>query len=74
MAKKPSGFIAKCQCGSITGALDADRTDRKDAGKILGEWLQRGCTIEPRFGGTWTETITQCKCPSDSADAQQEKS
>lgn len=65
MPKQPSGFIAKCQCGSITGALDYDRTDRRDAGKIMGEWLARGCTVEPRFGGTWTETITACKCPSE---------
>lgn len=62
MPRKPSGFIAKCQCGVITGALDYDRMDRKDAGKLLGAWLARGCTVEPRFSSTWIEIIGSCKC------------
>jgi hypothetical protein len=61
--QSPTGFVAKCRCGCITGALDADRTERADMGKILGQWLTRGCTVEPRFGGTWTEIIERCKCP-----------
>lgn len=60
--KKPTGFVAKCQCGEVIGAIDYARTDRKEAGKLLGEWLADGCTIEPRFSDKWTETITTCKC------------
>lgn len=70
MPRKPSGFIAKCQCGAITGAMDYNRTDRKDAGKILGEWLERGCTVEPRFGSEWTEHISSCKCPAQTVGAK----
>lgn len=70
MNAKPTGFIAKCRCGAITGALDADRTDRKDMGKMLGDWLMRGCTVEPRFGGTWTETMTACTCPTQQHSEQ----
>jgi len=62
MKKKPTGFVAICQCGAIVGALDYIRTDRKDAGKILGEWIADGCTVEPRFTGQWCERITSCKC------------
>lgn len=65
--KKPTGFIAKCQCGSIRGAMDVERTPRPDAGKLLGEWLMEGCTVEPRFGGSWSVTIEPCKC-SESPD------
>ena len=60
--KKPTGFVAICQCGKIIGAMDLRRTDRVDAGKILGEWLYRGCTVEPRFGGQWQETLSSCEC------------
>ena len=61
--RKPTGFIAICQCGCITGALDYDRTDRKEAGRIMGAWLASGCTVEPKFSGTWTEVIKSCTCP-----------
>jgi len=60
--QKPTGFIAICQCGEIIGAMDYDRTDRKEAGQILGKWLANGCTIEPRFGCSWGEIVTSCKC------------
>lgn len=60
--KKPTGFVAICQCGFKIGALDYSRTDRKEAGKALGEWLHNGCKIEPRFEGSWKETITNCQC------------
>jgi hypothetical protein len=62
MKKKPSGFVAICQCGEKIGSMDYNRTDRIEAGKILGGWLADGCTIEPRFESSWTEIITQCKC------------
>jgi hypothetical protein len=71
MDKKPTGFIAKCKCGAITGALDADRTERKDMGKMLGKWLMHGRTIEPRFGD-WTETLTACTCPTQQHGASGE--
>lgn len=62
MKMKPTGFVAICQCGKIVGALDYTRTDGKDAGKILGQWLSDGCTVEPRFASQWCERITGCEC------------
>ena len=67
MKRKPKGFVATCQCGRVTGAMDAARTDPKDAGKILGSWLSNGCTVAPRFEGTWSVTVEPCAC----AEAQQ---
>ena len=66
--KKPTGFVAICQCGNKIGAMDYTRTDRKDAGKLLGEWLADGCIIEPRFEGSWSEKITQCDCDEEIMD------
>ncbi|PZW41609.1 hypothetical protein LX95_01290 [Mesonia algae] len=60
--KKPTGFVATCQCDEIIGVIDVDRTTPKDTGSLLGNWLSRGCKIEPRFSGTWSVTITSCKC------------
>lgn len=60
--KKPTGFVAKCQCGEIVGALDYIRTDRKESGFLLGQWLHEGCTILPRFGSTWSSGISTCRC------------
>lgn len=62
MSKKPTGFIAICQCGAIIGAMDYNRTARKEAGKLLGKWLSDGCTIEPRFVGSWSVNIEVCRC------------
>lgn len=67
MAKKPTGFVATCQCGVITGALDATRTDNKDAGRILGGWLSKGCTVTPQFAGTWSAHIHPCQCATQAA-------
>lgn len=68
---RPTGFAAKCRCGSYVGALDAARTDRADMGKILGEWLFKGCTVEPRFTGTWSVELQSCLCPSQETTADQ---
>ena len=62
MKKKPTGFIATCQCGNVVGAMDYDRTDRKEAGQILGQWVADGCTISPRFESCWSEHISACRC------------
>jgi hypothetical protein len=62
MKRKPTGFVATCQCGLVVGAMDATRTDRNDAGHILGKWLSEGCTIEPRFTGTWVAEVKKCQC------------
>lgn len=62
MKKKPTGFVAVCQCGAIVGALDYGRTDRRDAGKIMGQWLADGCTVSPRFESSWSEKLSACKC------------
>lgn len=69
MKLKPTGFVAKCQCGVAVGAMDIERTERKDAGHMLGEWLSSGCTVEPRFGGTWSEHIEPCKCKQNNRPA-----
>ena len=60
--KPPTGFVATCQCGVVTGALDYQRTDKADAAKIMGRWLQQGCTVTPRFEHTWRATIEACQC------------
>lgn len=61
----PSGFVATCRCGVVVGAMDYDRTNRRDAGKILGQWLHEGCTVEPRFRGSWRVPIEPCRCHMD---------
>ena len=66
--KKPTGFVATCQCGVIVGAMDYTRTDRKDAGQMLGKWLHDGCTVEPRFEGTWKATVGACRCEPSNAN------
>lgn len=61
MKKKPTGFIATCQCGFVVGAMDYERTDRKEAGKILGKWLHDGCAISPQFAD-FSVSVFPCKC------------
>jgi hypothetical protein len=68
MKKKPTGFIATCQCGKVVGAMNYEHADRKDAGKMLGKWISDGCTIEPRFDGKWSVTVTACECGSDATE------
>ncbi len=58
----PKGFLAVCRCGENVGAMDFIRTDRKEAGKLLSDWLMHGCTIIPQFESNWTCKITSCKC------------
>jgi len=60
--KKPTGFIAICQCGKVVGAMDYQRTDKSEAGKILGKWLHDGCTVKPRFGACWEVRVLPCSC------------
>ena len=57
----PTGFVAKCRCGSTTGAIDSVRTSREDTAKMLGEWLMDGMTVVPKFG-RWEAEVTACKC------------
>lgn len=59
---RPTGFVAVCRCGQTVGALDANRTERKEMGQILGRWLFEGCTVSPRFDGTWSAAIESCLC------------
>jgi len=58
---KPTGYIARCQCGAIVGAMDQARTPHYEAGKLLGSWLHEGFTIEPRWGD-WSATMRPCRC------------
>ncbi len=60
--RKPTGFVATCQCGHNVGALDLERSPREDTARLLGQWLMHGCTITPRFTGSWSAQIEQCAC------------
>lgn len=61
MKRKPKGFSATCQCGNVVGAMDYERTDRKEAGQLLGKWLHDGCTITPFFG-SFSIHVGYCTC------------
>lgn len=61
-ANLPTGWVATCRCGVNVGALDAERTPRAEQGPLLSKWLTAGCTITPRFTGSWSETIAACQC------------
>lgn len=63
--KKPTGFVAVCQCGKTVGAIDVEATPQKDAASLLGRWLMNGCTVSPRFTGTWSAQIEPCECGKD---------
>lgn len=67
--KKPTGYVATCQCGIVIGAIDLTRSDRKDASKVLGDWVGKGCTLTPRFAGSWSEHVRPCQCDR-SADGE----
>ncbi|MCY1544975.1 hypothetical protein D9M68_808900 [compost metagenome] len=69
MKRRPTGYVATCQCGVVIGAMDINRTDRADAGKLLGRRLFDGCTVEPRFAGTWVAEIGPCRCRSAAKEA-----
>lgn len=60
--RKPSGIVARCQCGVIVGAADYDRTDRQELGRIAGQWLADGCTIEPKLSYSWECVVSPCRC------------
>ena len=65
--QKPTGFIARCPwCGVITGAMDYTRTDKKEAGAMLGVWLMTGHVVEPRFHGNWSAEVKECQCETPS--------
>lgn len=61
----PTGFVATCRCGVITGSLDYLRTPRADSARILGQWLHTGHTVEPRFQSSWRVSIEPCRCHLD---------
>lgn len=67
MRRRPTGFVATCRCGRVVGAMDFSRTERVDAGKILGKWLFDGCTVAPRFEGSWSVVVEGCNCEEDDA-------
>lgn len=59
--KKPKGYVATCQHGIVVGAIDLARSDNKDAGRLLGSWVSKGCTLEPRFTGEWSVVVKPCE-------------
>lgn len=60
--RPPTGYVAKCRCGALVGAIDAIRTPREEAGKILGVWLYEGNTIIPKFSDRWEAELSTCRC------------
>ncbi len=66
--RKPTGYIATCQCGEIVGAIDLNRTTRKEASNILGQWLANGCLLTPRFNPPWSISLGACKCSQPAED------
>lgn len=62
MKLKPRGFTATCQCGMVVGAMDYNRTDRKEAGQLLGKWLHDGCTVTPFFADPFSVQVNSCVC------------
>jgi|GEM_PF-1231285 len=64
---KPVGFIARCQCGVIVGAMDYERTERAEASKLLGAWLADGCTVSPKLVAPWSISVGVCKCDDSEA-------
>lgn len=69
MKQKPKGFIAICQCGKNVGVMDYERTDRKEAGVLLGRWIHEGYTVKPFFAGTTSVQISSCQCESEVSDS-----
>ena len=70
--KRPTGFVAVCQCGFVVGALDYELTPRAEAGRILSRWLNDGCQISPRFTGSWSAVVHPCQCEAAQAQAKGE--
>lgn len=66
--RKPTGFVAECQCGLIVGALDYNRINRQEAGRIIGKWLDSGCKVIPQFDASWQVTCNECRCGGLSGD------
>jgi hypothetical protein len=60
--RKPTGFVAVCQCGVAIGALDLERSERGDVSRLLGKWLMDGCVVHPQFTNTWAARLEPCKC------------
>ncbi len=71
MKRKPTGFVATCQCERTVGALDFTRSTQADTGKILGRWLQDGCTVTPRFTGSWEVKVEACTCEPQRAQQRE---
>jgi hypothetical protein len=65
--QKPSGFVALCHCGKIIGAMDYQRTQPRDAGRVLGDWLVAGMTVKPMFGSSWSVNLEACACEDGTA-------
>lgn len=60
--RKPTGFVATCQCGMAIGAMDRQRTPAHEASQILGRWLAEGFTITPQFEPNWKVSLASCCC------------
>lgn len=60
--KRPTGFLAKCQCGAIISAVDYIRIDKGEFGILCGMWLHSGYAVLPMFGDSWKVELEQCKC------------
>lgn len=66
--RKPTGFVARCACGCGVFVAAMDYTRTPNPGKMLGEWLMDGCTVEPRFGGSWSVNVESCRAATDTGE------
>lgn len=58
--RKPSGFVAICQCGGVVETTD---DDFPHVAETINEWLKNGNTVKPMFG-CWSIYIDGCSCKS----------
>lgn len=57
----PTGYVARCRCGSITGAIDATAVTLKEVYEQIGWWVLHNKSVEPRYRD-WNATISSCQC------------
>lgn len=60
--KKPTGYVARCQCGEPVGAIDLERCERDLVNRVFGRWISEGMTLEPRFTSNWRCEVIACGC------------
>lgn len=67
----PTGYVAQCRCGAIVGAMDLGRTPPENAGVIFRDWILRGLSMQPKFGGSWSVSMGPCCCSTPASPEAQ---